>query len=1053
MVLDMESDDSRASSPSNSSESRSNSPTPAHKNVGGEAVESGVGVIGGQDRSARAGSTSSSSSNSSSSSSRSDLSKQQKKSSSSSSGSGSASSSSSGSSSEDEAEPEAEPEQEQEPEPEPEPEPARLPVPVQPVAIAATAVEMEQQPDSSSAKSRPSSFLSSARSRSRSPAQQLFQQAAVDLNISHEDLSDVSDIETEEKRASSKNSLHPGEEEDEDGAISNDSLSALGDDDAEKQLNGKPGGGDEPKASAKENKLDDVSNGRGGAAATGVEEDLVKTHDDDALDFEAEEGECAEPVAKDQPSETKPNESNQAKSTPQQPAPVNADDDADDDDGEVDGEEDEEKDEPVKVTAAGNGSVEDSAAAEDAKEKAKKKKDEEELEEGEVSDEDEKRPEETEPKPVCRFYTRGQCTWGMSCRFLHPGVTDKGNYTMFESLVRSVPMQGGGGAGGSSAAGSSASAARSASAYSAHAAAAADYHDYRNERPVLHHRPALHHAPSIYGGGGGGGGHGHESRGGGGGGLLPDGGPVVVENAWERGLRTAKEMMRKANKRKEQDMDFEDKKMNLTLSPDEMEKDPYYLKERGGGGGGAGGGVGGGPGVIASSPPPPTSSLRGEQPLNPLGMPMMHPHAVGHGHPRALLPLQYSVYGPPADRYGRSQYMPPPYEDVDAYGRMARYRELPPHRMPHYEDDRRLRPAREVIVQRVEAAGGRGDEWSDPWMRSKSMGRGSYERDERRRRDRRSYSSNSSYSTSNSSQSDSSSDSSRSSSAPAEHKRRYGGSSSHKLAAANATSSSRRHAGRPARSPSQIPRRPRHASKTSHSPSYKRPAMEKRGSGHSPAAKRKKLSPTPKKFDKMRRRHSSSTSESESSDTSYSESESGSSSSDSSSGSRETPQKRVRATDKALNERKLIKKRKSEAAKKRSPISIEIKKTSNMVGVSALASPTNSVGSEKEKEHGGSSKDNNGSSHNSSGKQKEHNTITGSTATTGGGKEPKDKEREGHRERERDRDRDREQGHHSKEGKDGKESNKDGKKSRREELLKQLRAVEDAIAKKKSKLT
>lgn len=61
--------------------------------------------------------------------------------------------------------------------------------------------------------------------------------------------------------------------------------------------------------------------------------------------------------------------------------------------------------------------------------------------------------------------------------------------------------------------------------------------------------------------------------------------------------------------------------------------------------------------------------------------------------------------------------------------------------------------------------------------------------------------------------------------------------------------------------------------------------------------------------------------------------------------------------------------------KKRSPISIEIKKVAT-VGASALASPTNSVSSEK-----------------------------------------------------------------------------DSKKTRREELLKQLRAVEDAIAKKRSKLT
>lgn len=53
----------------------------------------------------------------------------------------------------------------------------------------------------------------------------------------------------------------------------------------------------------------------------------------------------------------------------------------------------------------------------------------EELEEGELTDEDDVRPEEVEPRPVCRFFSRGQCTWGASCRFLHPGVTDKGGYT------------------------------------------------------------------------------------------------------------------------------------------------------------------------------------------------------------------------------------------------------------------------------------------------------------------------------------------------------------------------------------------------------------------------------------------------------------------------------------------------------------------------------------------------------------------------------------------------------------------------------------------------
>jgi hypothetical protein len=32
------------------------------------------------------------------------------------------------------------------------------------------------------------------------------------------------------------------------------------------------------------------------------------------------------------------------------------------------------------------------------------------------------------PIPFCIL---GQCTWGSSCRFVHPGVLDKGNYSMF----------------------------------------------------------------------------------------------------------------------------------------------------------------------------------------------------------------------------------------------------------------------------------------------------------------------------------------------------------------------------------------------------------------------------------------------------------------------------------------------------------------------------------------------------------------------------------------------------------------------------------------------
>ena len=74
----------------------------------------------------------------------------------------------------------------------------------------------------------------------------------------------------------------------------------------------------------------------------------------------------------------------------------------------------------------------DEELALDEKPEEQEDEEDEELEEGEVSDEDEEsRKERLKPQPVCRFYSKGQCTWGASCRFVHPGVLDKGNYNMF----------------------------------------------------------------------------------------------------------------------------------------------------------------------------------------------------------------------------------------------------------------------------------------------------------------------------------------------------------------------------------------------------------------------------------------------------------------------------------------------------------------------------------------------------------------------------------------------------------------------------------------------
>ncbi|XP_071816921.1 uncharacterized protein [Apostichopus japonicus] len=52
-----------------------------------------------------------------------------------------------------------------------------------------------------------------------------------------------------------------------------------------------------------------------------------------------------------------------------------------------------------------------------------------EAEEGEVKEPGDKKPA---AKPVCRFFARGQCTWGPNCRFLHPGVNDLGNYSLID---------------------------------------------------------------------------------------------------------------------------------------------------------------------------------------------------------------------------------------------------------------------------------------------------------------------------------------------------------------------------------------------------------------------------------------------------------------------------------------------------------------------------------------------------------------------------------------------------------------------------------------------
>jgi len=100
---------------------------------------------------------------------------------------------------------------------------------------------------------------------------------------------------------------------------------------------------------------------------------------------------------------------------------------------DVEGEEGEIEDEPSPI----NLDLEDGEVDEDPAPKPKRREiPAEDLEEGEVSDEPESgsHPTNKNKMPICRFFGKGQCTWGSNCRFLHPGVIDKGLYAMFDGM-------------------------------------------------------------------------------------------------------------------------------------------------------------------------------------------------------------------------------------------------------------------------------------------------------------------------------------------------------------------------------------------------------------------------------------------------------------------------------------------------------------------------------------------------------------------------------------------------------------------------------------------
>ncbi|XP_036010257.1 zinc finger CCCH domain-containing protein 18 isoform X4 [Mus musculus] len=208
---------------------------------------------------------------------------------------------------------------------------------------------------------------------------------------------------------------------------------------------------------------------------------------------------------------------------PEEPAPAAQEEEAE----KAGAEEEEEKGEgaPGEEGKPDVQSVGEQEPTEAAKEK-KKEDDDGEIDDGEIDDDDLEEGEvkdpsdrKVRPRPTCRFFMKGNCTWGMSCRFIHPGVNDKGNYSLITKAEPFPP----------------------------------------NGAPPLGPHPLMP--------------------------ANPWGGPVVdeilpppppeppTESAWERGLRHAKEVLKKATIRKEQEPDFEEKRFTVTIGEDDREFD------------------------------------------------------------------------------------------------------------------------------------------------------------------------------------------------------------------------------------------------------------------------------------------------------------------------------------------------------------------------------------------------------------------------------------------------------------------------------------------------
>lgn len=221
-------------------------------------------------------------------------------------------------------------------------------------------------------------------------------------------------------------------------------------------------------------------------------------------------------------------------------------------DGEAHSDDDEDDDASPKKAkaAAGDGKKEDDEEGE--------VNSEDDLEEGEVKEDDDEADanapeagtEQKNQKSICRFFGAGKCTWGDSCRFIHQISDQKGKVVVLEPVLMLWTCTG--------------KNQQRNYAYGRHQGpmmrpppgrGGPDY--YPPPPPMaspLLPLPHPHPPPPLL--------------------QLPN----SAESSWERGVRTAKKMVAEASKRKEQEVDFDDKRLNQGVEADMRDMPPYHAR-------------------------------------------------------------------------------------------------------------------------------------------------------------------------------------------------------------------------------------------------------------------------------------------------------------------------------------------------------------------------------------------------------------------------------------------------------------------------------------------